>query len=121
MTKIKELMKVPEYVGQKIVIKKPNYGINCDIQDKAMEVNVDSVGPRKAVNLGLKVGQLRLATLALCITEAPFFMVNGQAVHDTLRKYQIVRDLPSNVGDYIYNEIESLKKNSVIPEVVREK
>ncbi len=90
-----------EWQGKKaeVEIKRFTYGERNDIQEKAIDTNL--VGGAIRMNISLKT--MREEALAQGIVSAPFEV-----------DINTIRDLPADIGDKIYAEIESY--NNLNPE-----
>jgi hypothetical protein len=122
MEKIKELMDVPLFVGQKIVVKKMNSGELSDIRDYALEIKVKETtqGNKPEINTGLSLGKLKHYGLAVGIIEAPFFVnADGSKIIDVDKRYEILRKLESETTDYVNEKLNELNTKKISDEIIK--
>ncbi len=111
--KTKELTNVPGLNAEdKVTIKKYNYGEKTDLANISTQVGV--IQGRETASVS--VGKYKLYALVYAITQAPFF--EGKKTEDD--KYNAIRALEPDTGDFIFKEIQALNTTS-IPEEIKKK
>ncbi len=105
-----ELKEIPGLKPEDVVvIRKFDYGLKSDLSDKATEITL--VNGRESARLSLS--SMKIYTLVYGIIKAPFF----EGKTEEADKFNAVRGLDSETGDYIFERIGKFNKSKLDAEL----